>query len=60
MTDTLRCFRPRRKWLAPLLAWVFLGEWVSIVMAGGILLILLGVIVVQRAKEPLPEEELQP
>jgi drug/metabolite transporter (DMT)-like permease len=46
--------------LAPLLAWVFLGEWVSIVMAGGIVLILLGVIVVQRAKEPLPEEGLRP
>jgi drug/metabolite transporter (DMT)-like permease len=41
--------------LAPLLAWAFLGEWVSLVMAGGLVLILVGVIVVQRSKAPLSQ-----
>jgi drug/metabolite transporter (DMT)-like permease len=41
--------------LAPLLAWAFLGEWMSLGMAGGIVLIMAGVIVVQRSKELLTD-----
>jgi drug/metabolite transporter (DMT)-like permease len=36
--------------LAPLLAWLFLREDMNVTMAAGILLILVGVLVVQRAK----------
>lgn len=36
--------------LAPLIAWLFLGEDLNFVMSVGILLILVGVIVVQRAR----------
>jgi len=36
--------------LAPLLAWAVLGEQLNITMVAGVLLILLGVIVVQRGR----------
>ena len=37
--------------LAPLIAWLFLGEELNLAMGMGILLILAGVVVVQRARE---------
>jgi drug/metabolite transporter (DMT)-like permease len=36
--------------IAPLIAWIFLGESMNLVVAVGILLIMVGVIVVQRAR----------
>jgi drug/metabolite transporter (DMT)-like permease len=43
--------------LAPLLAWIFLGEGLNGRMAGGIVLILVGVLVVQWARTTAQESE---
>ncbi len=46
--------------VGPVLAWLWLGETLNVVMAAGITLMLIGVIIVQRAKTPATSRDATP